>query len=151
MATALNVTMPLKQDPESQQRLQQLKDNFDKGLQQKVDAALAQSKIVHYARLLVIDDKYLQILTEFDEGIVEYLEFFRTQLPDAFAAVLSLVEGVPPWDQINNSNDFLKVAAKFNVRALGTSPDNPKDGYLFSAYGDTTVREILEKLHPQEA
>src|SRR3712207_6239337 len=66
MATALNLTVPLKQDPEAQQQLQELGATFAQSVQPMLDAALAHSQIVHFARILVIDNKYLQVLTEFD-------------------------------------------------------------------------------------
>jgi hypothetical protein len=147
MATVLNMTMPLKQDDESKKRLQELKTNFSHGIQQKINAALMKSRIVHYARLVVIDDKYIQVLTEFDGDRLEYTEFFRKELPDVFRAVFSLVEGVPSWEELNNPNSFFEHARRFNVRSLGASVDGEEsEGYLFCAYGDATVREIQDKL-----
>ena len=80
MAIALNLTMPLKQDPETQQKLQQLAAAFSQTVQPAIDAALGRSQIVHFARLLVIDNKYIQVLTEFDGDPMEYTEFFRKEL-----------------------------------------------------------------------
>jgi hypothetical protein len=147
MATALNMTMPLKQDPESQAKLASLAEHFASGPQKLVDAALAKSEIVHYARFLVIDNKYIQVLTEFDGEKEEYTEFFRKELTEVFRLVFSLVEGVPPWEEINDPDTFFKVARSFNLRGLGDSVENdPQQGYLFCAYGNTTVREIKQGL-----
>lgn len=66
MANALNLTAPLKQDAESQQRLMRLAATFADQVQPKIDAVLSKSRIVHFARILVIDNKYLQVITEFD-------------------------------------------------------------------------------------
>lgn len=149
MALSLNFTAPLKQDPETQQRLQQLAAIFADKIQPEVDAALAKSELVHFARILVIDNKYLQVLTEFDGDPMCYTEFFRTELPAIFEQIFSLVEGAPPWEEINNPNDFYEYTHSLNLKALGTSADAGYDhGYLFSAFGDATVREIRDKFAP---
>lgn len=147
MAVALNLTAPLKQDPESQQRLQRFATVFADQVQPAIDAALAKSEIVHYARVLVIDNKYLQVLTEYDGDSVQYTEFFRNELGPIFQAIFSLVDGAPPWDELDNPNSFYEYSHGLNVTALGTpAVDNDSDGYLFSAFGDATVREIRTHL-----
>ncbi len=147
MATALNLTAPLKQDPESQQRLQQLAAVFAEQVQPMMDAVLARSEIVHFARVLVIDNKYIQVLTEFDGDPEEYTQFFRKQLGPVFEEIFSLVEGAPPWEELNDPNTFYEFSHGLNVRALGTSEGDNKDhGYMFSALGDTTIREIKKQL-----
>ncbi|MGH3765516.1 MAG: hypothetical protein ACRDS0_00175 [Pseudonocardiaceae bacterium] len=149
MALSLNFTAPLKQDPESQQRLQQLAAVFAAQVQPVIDGALAKSELVHFARILVIDNKYIQVLTEFDGDPMNYTEFFRTELPSVFEHIFSLVEGAPPWQEIDNPNDFYEYTHSFNLQALGASPEAGYDhGYLFSAFGDATVREIKDKLGP---
>jgi len=149
MAQSLNFTAPLKQDAESQQRLQNLAAVFAHEVQPVIDAALAKSKLVHFARILVIDNKYIQVLTEFDGDPLSYTEFFRTELPGVFEHIFSLVEGAPPWKEIDNPNDFFEYTHSLNLRALGASPYAGYDhGYLFSAFGDVTVREIKEKIDP---
>lgn len=75
MALGLNFTAPLKQDPESQQRLQQLAAAFAEQVQPMIDTALAKSELVHFARILVIDNKYIQVLTEFDGARCNTLSF----------------------------------------------------------------------------
>lgn len=147
MATALNLTAPLKQDPESRQRLQQLTAVFAKQVQPAIDAVLAQSEIVHFARVLVIDDKYIQVLTEFDGTPEDYTEFFRKELSSVFQTIFSLVEGAPSWDELNNPNTFYEFSHGLNVQALGTSAVGDEGrGYMFSAFGDVTVREIKKQL-----
>ncbi|MGH3825263.1 MAG: hypothetical protein ACRDRA_20855 [Pseudonocardiaceae bacterium] len=142
MALSLNLTAPLKQDPESQQRLQQLVTVFSE-IQSVIDAAFTKSELVHFARVLVIDNKYIQILTEFDGDPMQYTEFFRVELAELFEQIFSLVEGAPPWEEVNNPNDFFEYAQLLNLKALGDSPDAGYDhGYLFSAFGDATVREM---------
>lgn len=152
MATALNLTAPLKQDTDSQQRLAQLAAAFTEHAQPEIDAVLAKSELVHFARILVIDNKYIQVITEFDGDPDDYAEFFRRELPAVFEAIFSLVEGAPPWNELNNRNTFVEFSRKLNLKSLGSSSDDdPERGYLFSAYGDTTVRDVKKLLDGQSA
>jgi hypothetical protein len=148
MALSLNLTAPLKQDPESQQRLQHLIAVFADEIQPMIDLALAKSELVHFARILVVDNKYIQILTEFDGDPMAYTEFFRVELPMVFKPVFSLVEGAPPWEEIDNPNDFYEYTHSLNLKALGESSVAGYDqGYLFSAFGDATVREMKQQFN----
>jgi hypothetical protein len=147
MPTALNLTAPLKQDADTQQRLQQVISDFAEQIQPRVDAALAEVETVHYARVVVIDNKYIQVLTEFDGEADEYAEFFRQQTGDLFRLVFSLVEGAPPWEELDNPNSFFQYVNSLNLNSLGTATvGNEGRGYLFSAFGDATVREIKSGL-----
>lgn len=150
MAIALNFTAPLKQDQDTQNRLRQLADEFAERVQPALDAALARSEIVHFARVLVIDGKYIQVLTEFDGDPMAYTEFFRKQLGPVFQQIFSLVEGAPPWEEVNDPNNFYEYTRGLNLRSLGASTSDREDrGYLFSSIGDTTVREIKAHLARQ--
>lgn len=148
MPHPLNLVLRVKQDEESQRKLAELKRAFAAHIQPAVDRALRSSEIVHFGRVLVIEDKYLLVLTEYDGDRQEYTEFFRRQLPEVFEAVFALAEGAPSWEELNTPDDFYKFASSANVRALGESsrPQDAEDGYLFEAFGDTTVKEIREKL-----
>lgn len=147
MASSLNFTAPLKQDRESQERLQWLAAVFADQVQPQIDAALAKSELVHFARILIIDNKYIQVLTEFDGDPMAYTEFFRTELPAVFEQIFSLVDGAPPWRELDNPNSFYEYTHSLNLKALGESVDTCYDhGYLFSAFGDATVREIKERI-----
>jgi hypothetical protein len=152
MAIALNLTAPLKQDQDTQNRLGQLANAFAHDVQPALDAALAKSEIVHFARVLVIDGKYLQVLTEFDGDPMDYTEFFRKELGPVFEQIFSLVEGAPPWDQLNNPNDFYEFTSSLNLKSLGTSTSPGEDrGYLFSSIGETTVRDLKPHVGRQPA
>jgi hypothetical protein len=149
MAIALNLTAPLKQDQDTQDRLRQLADGFAHEVQPALDAALARSEIVHFARVLVVDGKYLQVLTEFDGDPMAYTEFFRKELGPVFQQIFALVEGAPPWDELNDPNNFYEYTSGLNLKALGKSTSAGEDrGFLFSSIGDTTVREIKAHLAP---
>jgi hypothetical protein len=146
MITALNMTVPLKQDPESQAKLQKLKEVFADHIQPEIDRALRKSKIVHFARVLVIHDRFLQVITEFDGDPEEYTEFFRRELPHVFKPIFELADGAPPWDDLNDQDTFFEASKHLNVKALGRSEDGREDqGWLFS-YFPKTVREIEESL-----
>ena len=147
MALTLNFTAPLKQDTESQKHLQQLAAVFTDQVQLVIEKALDKSELVHFARILVIDNKYIQVLTEFDGDPMQYTEFFRQELGPVFETIFSLVEGAPPWDELNNPNSFYEYTHGLNLTALGSSVDaNYDHGYLFCAFGDATVREIKKHL-----
>ncbi|HEX8467677.1 MAG TPA: hypothetical protein VF620_07725 [Allosphingosinicella sp.] len=146
MITALNMTVPLKQDPESLAKLQKLKELFADHIQPEIDRALRKSGIVHFARVLVIHDRFLQVITEFDGDPEEYTEFFRRELPHVFRPIFELADGAPPWDDLNDQDTFFEASKHLNVKALGRSEDGREEqGWLFS-YFPKTVREIEESL-----
>ena len=148
MAHPLNLVLRVKQDAEAQRKLAELKQAFATHIQPKIDEALRASEIVHFGRVLVIEDKYLLVLTEYDGDRQEYTEFFRRQLPDVFKAVFEVAEGAPPWEELNTPDAFYRYSSSANLRSLGENsrPQDAEDGYLFEAFGDTTVKEIREKL-----
>jgi len=147
MAHALSLTAPLKQDADTQQRVKELAATFTDRVQPLVDSALAKSQIVHFARVLVIDNKYIQVLTEYDGDPLAYTEYFRKELGPVFEQIFSLVEGAPAWTELNNPNSFYEFTHKLNVIALGAATTGDgNQGFLFSAYGDRTVREITSQL-----
>jgi hypothetical protein len=149
MTHALNLTLPIKQDPETQQKLQELKDIFESKVQPAIEAALKRSKIVHFARVVVIDNKYIQVITEYEGPHQEYTEFFRKNLTPVFAAIFALAEGVP---DVGDPNAFWEFSKSHNERCLGKATDGSTDfegrpaGWLFSAYDHKTVEEILAAL-----
>jgi hypothetical protein len=153
MAIALNLTLPLKQDPESQEALKQLGSSFAETVQGPIDRALTASGIVHFARVVVIEEDqralYLQILTEFDGDPMSYTEFFRVNLGPVFEQIFSLVRDAPPWEELNTPEAFWEYSHGRNLKSLGAS-SNPDDdgGYLFAAAGDKTVRELYPEFGP---
>jgi hypothetical protein len=141
MAIALNLTVKVKQDPATLAQLDQLAAAFPTMVQPLMDQALAASERVHFARVLVIDRTYLQVLTEFDGDPLEYTTFFLEKLGPVFKAIFALVENAPPWEELQDPNRFFEYTSSKNLRALGDSAD-PKRGYLFSALGEKTVKEL---------
>jgi len=156
MAHALNFVIPIKQDPETLGRLAQLESVFSQQIQQKIDETLQKSGIVHFARLFVIDHKYLLVITEYDGDDFAYTEFFRNELKDVFGLLFSLSGKAPPLEVIENEDKFREFAKGLHIPSLGKSKTGDTDfegnpvGYLFSAYGNRKVRDILAKLPPED-
>lgn len=149
MTHALNLTLPIKQDAATQAKLEQLKAAFAQKVQPAIEAALRKSKIVHFARVLVIDNKYIQVITEYEGPHQEYTEFFRRELTPIFAQIFSLADGVP---DVSDPNAFWKFSMEHNVRSLGlttgnsTGFDGAPAGWLFSAYDHKDVETIQAAL-----
>ena len=149
MTHALTLTLPLKQDPASQTKLAALAASFTDQVQPAIAAALKKSQIVHFARVDVIDNKYIQVITEYEGPHQEYTEFFRRELTPVFAAIFDLAEGAP---DVKDANAFWEYAKDHNVRTLGTSTSGSTDfdgkpaGWLFSAYDGRDVKTILAAL-----
>ncbi len=149
MTHGLNLTLPLKQDAQSQAALKHLAEIFPTVVQPAIDAALAKSQIVHFARVLVIDNKYIQVITEYEGTHEDYTEFFRRELTPVFKEIFALAEGAP---DVSDSKAFWEYSKSKNVMSLGNAKDGSVGfdrspaGYLFSAYGYKTVKEIQQAL-----
>jgi hypothetical protein len=149
MTHALNLTLPIKQTPEAKAALEQLKAVFADRIQGQIDAALRKSKLVHFARVLVIDDKYIQVITEYEGSHQAYTEFFRRELTPIFGAIFGLMEETP---DVKDPNAFWESAKKHNVQSLGKAADGALDfegkpaGWLFSVYEHRTVEDVLDAL-----
>jgi hypothetical protein len=147
MTHALNLTLPIKQDAETQAKLGELAKIFETQLQPVIEEALKKSRFVHFARTLVIDNKYIQVITEFEGDWRPYAEFFREELTPVFAAIFTLAEGAP---DVTNADAFFDYAVRHNICSLGKSTDGSTDhvgnpeGFLFSAYPGKTVEDILK-------
>jgi hypothetical protein len=153
MANALNLAITIGQDEFTQARLRALASTFSSTLQPLVDKVFRDSLVIHFARIFVIDNKYLVLVAEYDGPGQEYTEVFRRALGPLFSALFSIAEGVQNSDDmLRDANVFWEATKSFNYRSLGDSVDGHHDlegksqGYLFSAYGDRSVTEILSKL-----
>lgn len=145
MTHALNLTLPIKQDAETQAKLGALATVFETEVQPAIAAALKQSHIVHFARVVVIKNEYIQVITEYEGPHQEYTEFFRRALTPIFAKIFELAEGAP---DAADTNAFWEYSKDHNVRSLGVSTSGSTDfdgnpaGWLFSAYDGMTVEQI---------
>ena len=149
MTHALTLTLPLKQDPESQAKLAGLAASFTEHVQPAIAAALKKSEIVHFARVIVIDNKYIQVITEYEGPHQEYTEFFRRELTPVFASIFGLAADAP---SVADPNAFWEYAKAHNIQPLGRSTSGSTDfdgnpaGWLFSAYDGRDVKTILKAL-----
>ena len=139
MVTTLNLTLPIKQDIVTKAKLLFLQNKFKNDIQPVVEAALRKSGIVHYARFVLIGDDFLQILTEFDGEFRPYTDFFANELGPVFAELFSLVDGAPTAAEVADPDKFFKYIQKHNLPPVGD--------YVFSAYGERTVKDIQAKLN----
>jgi hypothetical protein len=149
MTHALNLTLPIKQDAETQQKLAALESVFTEKVQPAIAEALKKSRIVHFARVVVIDNKYIQVITEYEGPHQEYTEFFRRALTPVFGAIFELADGAP---DVKDTNAFFEYSKNHNVRSLGTTTSGSTDfdgkpaGWLFSAYDGRDVKTVLAAL-----
>ena len=149
MTHGLTLTLPLKQDLASQNKLAALAANFTDHVQPAIAAALKHSKLVHFARVVVIENKYIQVITEYEGDHHEYAEFFRRELTPVFAAIFDLADGAP---DVNDTAAFWEYSKNHNIRSLGMSTSDSTDfdgksaGWLFSAYDGRDVKAVLEAL-----
>jgi hypothetical protein len=142
------MALKLKQDDATKAMLEKLRNGlFEETVQPKIDKALREFDGVHFARVVVIDDQYIMVITEFDGDRKTYTDFFRQKLPDVFKVIFSLAEGAPDWDTLDNEETFWQLSSKANYKPLGKSmnPEND-DGYVFMAQGETSVDEISKSL-----
>ncbi|WP_376967867.1 hypothetical protein ABNQ39_36790 (plasmid) [Azospirillum sp. A26] len=145
MTHALNLTLPIKQDPETLAKLANLEKIFATKIQKDIEDALRKSGLVHFARILVIDNLYIQVITEYEGDHQEYTEFFRKELTNVFREIFSLVDS--PVD-VSDPAAFWNFSRDRNIRSLGmttgnsTTMDGKPAGWLFSAYNHKSVKEI---------
>jgi hypothetical protein len=133
----LNLTLPLKQDADSQAKLKQFAGQFATASLPRVMEVLKESRMVHYCRFTVIDGKYLQVLTEYDTDFRTYTDFFAARLHDFFGTLFSLVEGAPDATLATDRETVYQFIKKYDLPNFG--------GKAFSAYGPLTVKEIQQK------
>jgi hypothetical protein len=124
VGTALNLTFKLKQDPETLARLDGLAKAFPTEAQPLIDRVLAESRWVHFVRVFVIDNTYLQVLTEFDGDPLAHTSFLLEKLGPIFEPIFSLVEGAPPWGELQEPIRFFEFTLSNNARPLGESRDS---------------------------
>ena len=133
MQKFLTLTLPLKQDAASQGKLAWLQkevfptDSFKK----MINDALDESEAVYFAQFLVLDKKYIQIITTFDGDDREYAIFFFEKLQRLYKPVYELVEGGPVDDEFNLENYL-----SFN------ESHKPEPFFRYSAIPNKTLKDI---------
>ena len=48
-------------------------------------------------------------------------------------------------EELNDRDAFHKFAQSKNLKALGSHPTDPRQGFLFAAYPDLGVKQILQQ------
>jgi hypothetical protein len=146
MAHSLNLTLKIGQDAATQKKLAEFVQIFPT-VQSQIAAAMKESEILHFARVVLIGTEYIQVLTEYDGDRNAYTEFFRQKLPKVFELVFGLAEGAPPWTTLQDPDAFFNFSKGLDLKPLGTSlSSDPEDHFVFSAYGNRTVKEIKAAL-----
>src|SRR5215510_2012810 len=133
MQKFLTMTLPLKQDAASQEKLAWLQKevfNTDR-FKKKINDALNESEAVYFAQFLVLDKKYIQIITTFDGDDREYAIFFFEKLQLLYKPVYELVEGGPTDDDFNLENYL-----SFN------EAHKPEPFFRYSAIPNQTLKDI---------
>src|SRR5262249_46554116 len=133
MQQFLTLTLPLKQDAASQEQLARLQEGEFKSdeFKKMINAALDESEAVYFAQFLVLDNKYIQIITTFDGDDREYAIFFFEKLQRLYKPVYELVEGGPTDDDFNLQNYL-----SFN------EAHKPKPFFSYSALPNKTLKDI---------
>src|SRR6266498_439868 len=133
MQKFLTLTLPLKQDAASQEKLAWLQKsvfNTD-GFKKMINDALDESEAVYFAQFIVIDKKYIQIITTFDGDDRDYAIFFFEKLQRLYKPVYELVEGGPTDDDFNLQNYL-----SFN------EAHKPEPFFKYSAVPNKTLKDI---------
>jgi hypothetical protein len=111
------------------------------GVQGKIEAALASLDYVHYSRFVPLWDLgVLQIITEFDGVMSDYVLDFAAILDQEFSLILSYMKGQPRLPVSKYPEEFWQYVSR-NTRPL--NPLLPDYAPPFSAYPGKTVLEIL--------
>src|SRR5215475_2512540 len=133
MQKFLTLTLPLKQDAASQEKLARLQEGEFKSddFKKMIKYALDESEAVYFAQFLVLDKKYIQIITTFDGDDREYAIFFFEKLQRLYKPVYELVEGGPTDDDFNLENYL-----SFN------EAHKPKPFFKYSAFRNKTLKDI---------
>ncbi|ADO72244.1 hypothetical protein [Stigmatella aurantiaca] len=137
MTSPLTFYTAVKQDAESQQKMQQIQAAIP-----TMRDALINSKIVHFARFVAVPNpggqgvQAMMVITEFDESMDSYVEFFFNDPSINKAFTLIAEVSVNPPALPLNLNDFINWVARNNL--------SKTDDSMFSAYTQS-VAQILNK------
>ncbi len=126
MAYALNLVLEIRQDQATQEKLSTIVRTFSERLQPEIEKVFRQSGVIHFARVFVIDRKYLVVIAEYDGPRQEYTEFFRRALSPVFEIFFSIAKGVPD-DVTDNAQAFFDFVRSANIRSLGNLIDGDAD------------------------
>lgn len=105
---------------------------------------------VHYARFLPTrGDTVLQVVTEYDGQLEDYLDDFIIEVGDIFNAILGFVRDAPPLPIQRDPDAFIDFVRRNNL--VDVALFGPQELTVFSAYRRKTVVEINGRDEPEPA
>jgi hypothetical protein len=102
--------------------------------QNPIMIALTRLGIVHYARFVFIEERYLAVITTYDGSFDDYIDAFVDSIGQVFDALLAHVEGAPPLPVSKHRQQFLDFVKRNDLGAVAP---------FYSAYPDLKVQDIL--------
>ncbi len=141
--SGLNLHLELKnpaQMPDLLRLLQSLED--------EIRFRMKRLNSVHYARFLPTrDNAALQVITEYDGELDDYLQDFIIEIGDIFNAMLGFVRDAPPLPIQGDPEAFFAFVRRNNC--ITVDPLDPREVSVFSAYRRKTVLEINGQDQPE--
>jgi len=100
-----------------------------------VEHLLNKSDVVHFARFLLLNnDTELALITTYDGGYDEYLEYFAEQAGPLFDMIFEHIQDAPPMPVRDNRQAFADHIARYNLPSAG--------GYFYAACPQAKVSDV---------
>jgi hypothetical protein len=134
VAKPLNLFMKMKSPEDAQSIVDLLAAvHGDKASEAKLFEAFDSLAIVHYARVLLLDDNSrLAVITEYDGSLESYLNEFVNHVGDLFNALLEHMEDAPPLPVQEHRQEFHEYVKAHDLPNVT----------FYAAYPDLTVLDI---------
>jgi hypothetical protein len=105
----------------------------------RIELRLAQSRQVHFAYFLLLDnDSKLALFTFYDGGLDAYIKHFARTVGPLFDTLFECLDGAPPLPVAQHPDEFVDAVRRYNAQPLGN--------YVFSAYPLASVAMIRDAL-----
>lgn len=126
----LNVVMKIKAP--TAEHAEKLRQTIRHGAAD-IEFLLRQSKLVHFARFIFLNgDTELALLTTYQGGRKEYLEYFAKAAGPLFDRIFIHIQDAPPMPVGKHAEEFATHIARYDIP--------PVEGYFFSAYPQRTLQ-----------
>lgn len=143
--TGLNLVLELKDPLQMPELIRVIKQAED-----EIRYRMKRLNSVHFARFLPTrGNTALQVITEFDGLLEDYLYDFVIVVGDIFNDMLGFIKNPPPLPIQADPDAFVDFVRRNNLVQI--APLVPDEVSVFSAYHDKTVREIVGKDKPSAA
>ena len=143
--SGLNLNLELK-DPRQMPDLLRLL----RSLEDEIRFRMKRLNSVHFARFLPTrGNTVLQVITEFDGRIDDYLLDFVIVVGDIFNAILGFIRDAPPLPIQRNPDAFIDFVRRNNL--IDIDPLDPRELSVFSSYRRKTVVDIIGRDEPEAA